>query len=118
MKRIFLIIPLLLLAACGLESIPEDGLTNAIIYNEGVAALLENYELAEVTVNKVWTDMRPLANSNQANVTYRLELAEDVLKTGEEGPFYLYGSGVLQVKDEEFAFTEQTAVQGQSEKGG
>lgn len=115
MKRIFLIIPMLLLAACGLDAISTDGLTNAVIFNEGVEAPFEDYELTEVTVNKVWTDMRPLANSNQASVTYRLELAEDLLKTGEEGPFYLYGSGVLQVKDEAFTFAEQTAVQGQSD---
>ena len=118
MKRIFLLIPLLLLAACGLDTIPEDGLTNAVIFNEGVAAVFENYELTEVTVNKVWTDMRPLANSNQASVTYRLELAEDLLKLGGDGPFYLYGSGLLQVKDEAFTFAGETAVQGQSETAG
>jgi hypothetical protein len=116
MKRIFLIVPLLFLAACGLKAIPDEGLTNAVIYNEGVAALFENYELTEVTVNKVWTDMRPLSNSNQASVTYRLELAEDLLQSGGDGPFYLYGSGVLQVKDDAFTFAAETAVQGQSEK--
>lgn len=114
MKRLLFLIPLLLMAACGLDAIPDEGLTNAVIYNEGVAALFENYELTEVTVNKVWTDMRPLANSNQANVTYRLELADDLLESGGTGPFYLYGSGVLQVMDDEFAFAGETAVTAES----
>lgn len=116
MKRFLLIFLLLFLAACGLENIPDEGLANVVIYNEGVAPLFENYEITEVTVNKVWTDMRPLANSNRASVTYRLELAEDLLKTGGDGPFYLYGSGVLQVMDNDFTFAEETAVQGQSDQ--
>ena len=93
---------------------PTKGLTNAVGlgWDEGVAAVFVS-EVSEVTVNKVWTDMRPVVGTNRANVSFRVEMAEDALKVGGNGPFYLYGGGVLQVEDSKFTFPDQNPIKGE-----
>ena len=115
MKRIlFLIIMMVILADCGMESNPQEGLTNAVGlgWDEGVAAVFVS-EVSEVTVNKVWTDMRPVVGTNRSNVSFRVEMAEDALNMGGNGPFYLYGGGVLQVEDSNFTFKDQNLIKGE-----
>lgn len=115
MKRLFLMaIVALLLIGCS-DSAPADALTNMVGrgWEEGVAAIVLSEDRVNVNAEHVWTDMRPLSNTNYAQVTFRVEMAEDVLKTGGSGPFYLYGGGLMKVEEANFTFKDQTPIRGQ-----
>ncbi len=107
-KRIFLlIISTSMLVGCGLDSVPQEGLTNAVSmgWDEGVAALKLTNEILKNGAGKVWLDIQPLAGTNVAQVTYRIEMEEDVLnKIDWEAPYYLYGGGLLQLQDGKTVF--------------
>ncbi len=112
MKRLFLlVIAALLLIGCS-DYVPTGGLTNMVSqgWDEGVAAVLLDNEAIYAKAEHVWTDMRPLANTNLAQVSFRIEMAEDALKMGGDGPFYLYGGGVMQVEEADFTFKDQTPI--------
>ncbi len=118
MKRIFLLVVIgLLLAGCGLVDTAPENLSNAVSmgWDEGVEAImLDNEVLNPGESLPVWTDTRPLAGTNVAQVIFRVEMDEDVLNLGEEAPVYLYGAGLIELQDEEAAFQniDQISAQG------
>ncbi|MCA9931177.1 MAG: hypothetical protein KC419_21980 [Anaerolineales bacterium] len=121
MKRILLLsIAVLLLVGCGADLSSQDGLSNAakLGWDEGVAAIMLDLKgFYENPATQVWTDMRPLADTNVALVTYRVEMEEDALKLGGDGPYYLYGGGLLQIKGDDVVFTDidQFSAEGEAQ---
>ena len=120
MKHILLLAVVgLLLAGCGLADTAQDNLSNAVSqgWDEGVAALKLNDQILENGAGKVWTDMRPLPGTNVALVNIFGELEGDALKLGGDGPHYLYGGGLLQLKGDEAIFVQIKGNEGFSTEG-
>lgn len=87
MKRCIAIVMIVLFfAACGAESAVEDTAAN-LSARKGDRVTIE--------VDRVWTDMRPLSNTNRASVLFRLEIVEDAALLGADEPIMLYGGGTL-----------------------
>lgn len=97
MKQLLGIIFLaLLLIGCGAETAVQD--TAANLSARGGDTIVVN-------VDNVWTDMRPLANTNRANAIFRLEIVEDAAKLGSDEPIIIYGGGTVVINHEEQYFT-------------
>lgn len=107
MKRLLILcMALFLLSACSLANNTQD--TTASLS-------LKNSEMIEVTVDQVWTDMRPFADSNLANVNFRLEIGRDAIKLGSDNPIVLYGGGTIEVENKDFAFSNERQFIGEGQ---
>lgn len=105
MKRFILfLIAGLFLIGCSLDTAVQD--TTASIGGNGA-------QMIEVTVDRVWTDMRPLSNTNRANVLFRIEIDGDAAKLGSDSPIILYGGGTIVIPDEAFRFKDETRRTGE-----
>ncbi len=87
MKRIvLLIIAALLLVGCGLDSIPQDGLTNAVGLKGGDETLV---------ATNIKCDIHPLIGSNKAQVICQLDITGDGTKLGLDKSAETYLGGAL-----------------------
>ncbi|MCP5094227.1 MAG: hypothetical protein GY943_01610 [Chloroflexi bacterium] len=94
MKRIIMLLAAaLLLVGCGLDSVPQEGLTNTIGGQSGNETLV---------ATNVKCDVHPLMGSNQAQVSCQLDIANDSMKLGDVLKLHL--GGVLATSDSKFIF--------------
>ena len=108
MKRIILLVAILLLDGCGLSEAAEN--TTASIGADiekgeetAVSAALSadtsaKSEDIEIGIKDIQCTGITIPNSAEARITFRMELVEDALELGGDGPFYLYGGGVITAK--------------------
>ncbi len=106
MKRLLFIVLVgsLLLVACGADSIPQDGLSNAVSlgWDEGVAAVFLDQE--SITVDKVDIQCAGIfvQDENRAHITYRITTENAALNAN--GP--LFGAGLLVLGDGNTLFSK------------
>ena len=98
MKRIILlVIVALLLVGCGLNSVPQEGLTNAVGAGKG-----------DSVASQVKCDVHPLVGSQQAQVTCLLDIVDDSMKPGDALKLHL--GGVLVTSEGESAFVNEKLI--------
>lgn len=98
-KAVFLIVIAFLLIGCNLSEAARDTTASVGLAGETSAETAAKQEASDFSLTGFECTGFLMPNSKIAQVTYRLELAEDALKLGGNGPYYLYGSGVLEFED-------------------
>ncbi|KAA3663421.1 MAG: hypothetical protein DWQ04_10705 [Chloroflexi bacterium] len=109
MKTIYLlIVAALLLVGCGLNEASQNTTASIGTGNEKgdgeETAVLPTGETILTALKDIQCEGMTIPNSSQVQITYRVELAEDGLKMGGSGPYYLYGGGILQAEGNKNSF--------------
>lgn len=104
MKQAMIILSLaFLLIGCADWPAAAEETSNRIDIEPKAYPVFEN-----ITYKYIRATMHPIAGTNQAGITYELEISKAAAaEAGVDGPLSVYGAGVLTVADEKFTFDNE-----------
>lgn len=109
-RLVFLIIALFLLSACSVSTATQD--TTAGIGTGGNKGETAVSFFADKPITATLIDIQCqgflMPGTNHAQVSFIMEMAEDALKLGGDGPYLLYGGGIVELKDTKAAEERQS----------